>query len=114
MNETIIGSFFFRIEKGNLVGLYTNLTINQPLRENANRIMNDENASENLNGFIGNFNSRWEELNQETDSSILSIGQLPGSENKFTLIWHQHGRIYFRGEGFLTQDGNLLVGHYTN
>lgn len=107
MND-IIGSFFFRIEKGNLVGLYTNLTMNQSLGENAIRTRG------NANEFTGEFNSTWEEIAGETDSAVLSIGELPGSMNKFILIWHQNGRIYFRGEGFLTEDGNLLVGHYTN
>lgn len=108
MDETIIGSFFFRIEKGNLVGLYTNLTMNQSLGGNAIRTIG------NANEFIGDFDSTWQEIAGGTDTAVLSIGRLPGSINKFILIWHQNRRIYFRGEGFLTQDGNLLVGHYTN
>lgn len=90
MND-IIGSFIFRIEDGNLVGQYTNLTMNQSLGENAIRTRG------NANVFTGEFNSTWEEIAGGADTAVLSIGRLPGSIDKFTLIWHQNRRIYFRG-----------------
>jgi|GEM_PF-1580311 len=108
MNERIIGSFYLELNDGNLTGHYTNLTISVTLEENALR------RGENTNEFIGDYNSSWAEIIRGTDRAILSIGLLPGSESKFTLIWHYKGRIYFRGEGFLIDGKKILIGHYTN
>lgn len=103
-NPSVFGSFYFkRTQSGNLLGEFTNNTIDFNTSESADTI----NYSEN---FIGQYRSSWIE-ESVTFQAILTISHKVNSRNKFLLKW-EGDNFAFWGEGFIVDD--ILLGHYSD
>jgi hypothetical protein len=104
----IIGRFYLLLTlTGNLLGEFSNNRVLTNFTESADWRDGDRNT------FIGNYISTWREGN-EAFIVDLSIDQLPGAINTFTLTWvgRAGSNICFWGEAFLV--GDRLIGNYAD
>jgi hypothetical protein len=104
----IIGRFYFKMtQNGNLIGEYSNSGMDGVDAEFANSISNDQ-------GFIGKYNSVWEEDNNKTYTATLNITfKYPNNTKIFSLEWiNKSGITVHSGEGMIVDD--MLIGDYRN
>jgi hypothetical protein len=102
----IIGRFYFkRTTSGNLIGEFSNNTMNRNCTEGADRIYPDTGT------FVGTYMTTWSEINTPQVSQMVIMPK-SGCINIFTVEWTDlaNKNIIFSGEGMMVHD--ILIGDY--
>ncbi len=102
----IIGRFYFkRTASGNLIGEFSNNTMEKNCTEGANRIYPDTGS------FVGTYITTWSEISSPEVSEMVIMPKL-GCINIFTIEWTDltNKKTIFWGEGMIVDD--MLIGDY--
>ena len=103
------GRFYYtRTTSGNLLGEWSNETMNRNHTEGAVLLERFEGSD-----FIGRYHVCWWEGGEDNNvvTAILTINSRPDSTNIFTLAWTAlNGNEMFTGEGFISN--GILIGSY--
>lgn len=103
----IIGRFYFKMTKnGNLIGEYSNSGMQSVDAELANSMSSHQ-------GFVGDYNSVWEEDNRSYSATLHIKLKDPSNTKIFSLEWiNKSGKPVHWGEGMMVDD--ILIGDYRN
>lgn len=114
----IIGRFYFKpTASGNLIGEFSNNTLNRNCTEGADRIYPASQSVERTYphpiSFVGEYYTTWNE-NSSSQVSKMVIYPKTGCTNILTIEWTDLSskKIMFWGEGMIV--GDMLIGDYRN
>lgn len=98
------GCFYFkRTQQGNLLGEFSNNTIQRTYTESADLISNNDSKD-----YVGEYISTW----QEGNKAIVSLLEISKVGTIYSLVWKLDSSPHFFGKGFLLDD--VLIGNYND